>query len=96
MLTVGTVVSMGYVIESMKQIQRPEQLPGQLIYIKSDGGINTIVHVQYMKMKPQSSLPNATHESLVKQRPTVILDGNVGETSFDWSKVQGKVRIVCT
>ncbi|CAK4066930.1 unnamed protein product [Aphanomyces euteiches] len=71
-------MAMGYATENYKRMHPPTP-PGQLVDIDIEGHKSTI-HAQV-----QSALGSGPHDVVV------ILDGSLGETSFDWEKVAAEI-----
>ncbi|KAH9118478.1 hypothetical protein LEN26_012079 [Aphanomyces euteiches] len=79
----GGSMAMGYATENYKRMHPPTP-PGQLVDIDIEGHKSTI-HAQV-----QSALGSGPHDVVV------ILDGSLGETSFDWEKVAAEISDVAT
>lgn len=68
----GLLASSGFAIETLKQ-SNPMAAPGDFVELRNEDGTITKVHY---------NLQGSQHKDVL-----VVLDGGIGETSFDWDKV---------
>ncbi|RHY63163.1 hypothetical protein DYB38_004617 [Aphanomyces astaci] len=73
-ILLGSGLGIGYAVENYKRMHPPTP-PGQLLEITVNGQ-RSVVHAQVRGGRQGTS-----------SKGTVLLDGSLGETSFDWDKV---------